>query len=714
MRAGTLVVGMLLASATALPTPGAAAAPTGHVEGVVHSAVHAGGSWTLTDALHDGRGADVTATDPHATAEAAEPWSGDVASGMRAGVFGSQRALEGGDYTLPYDRRRWPDGTADIAQVRLRLRDGGLAVVVEFDALPIGSGHVATVTFASGEETRARPWPRGAGVSGPWSVAVTVTPEGTFVQRPSGAERRATTRSHGTLIEAIVPLTLLPHGDWRVTVGSGLSDPADPTHYWTVPPGPATATTPGTGGPPSTTAVWDLALAGDWYPFGDMQQAAILASGDVTAAASAVDRSALRAGATVGPAAQGPTARVFTSRWDGGDGVDRDPSGVLELGSVPRELPYPDPGPGTAHQYTGRLQSYGLQLPAGTSARTPAPLLVYLHGFGGGTEEPFEAFPGFVDALSKRGWVVVAPHGRGDRFYRPGPGELDVLEVIADVRRHHAIDADRVFLMGMSGGAAGVNTVSSRHPDLFAGLVAITPTYEEPDLVENVVPLPWLGIMGEADPVSQLLDGAGLYEALSLRGAEATLVRYAARTHEFSLVHDSVDRIIDFLERHRRQVRPTEVTWTAKPGDDVPELGLLRDGAWWLDGVEAANAGRAPYVHVRSAAFGVVPADPMDADRQVTLTLEGEAGSRPVGRVSTTVPAPAERHAPRNLLTVTASNVASLTIDADGAGLTLDRPLWVEGSTDAPLRVTLVAGRRTISLGLPLGSSRQLVRSGRS
>lgn len=674
------------------------------VAGIAHEVVYRDGAFVLTDGLFDARGAEVDWVRTDATEPLIRPVQEDIAIAVANGAFGSQRRFPDGDFQLPLDRSRWPDFTADIAELSLALRGGRLSVRFTFNSLPSEDAQLATLTIASESDAGpARPWPAGAGVSSPWSTALTMGGGGGRVEHPGGSTAVATNFS-GHAISAELDTALLPSSPWRVTAGAGLADPSSPERYWVVPAGPATASGPGTGSLPSGVAVWDVAQAGpQWPAFGDRRQAELLAGTDLTEAGFVIDPSR-RDGIPV--AATGTLARTFTSRLDGGDGMARDLSGALEAGAyLPDDAPYPDPGPWTAWIYTGRLQHYGLHLPAGWAQAGPAPLVVWLHGSGGEADDLYDDAPELVAALAARGYLIATPLGRGDTFYRTGPGELDVLEVLADVSRNYAVDPDRVFLAGFSGGSAGVYGLGSRHPELFAGLLPISATYEDPTLVDNLASVPWFGIMGEADPISALLDGAGLYQALSDRGADASLLRYVEKTHEFSLIYDSVGWIVDFLDGHRRTRPPARVRWVTKPGDERPELGLTRGGAWWLADVRAADAAAGTRTTADSWGLGVTPGPIEPAVTSEELVDRGGRSGRTLARLFRTSPAP-QSFAPRsNRLEITTANVASLTVDLQATGLTLHPRLVVSFSVDRPVTLRLVDGNRAINMQLLPGQT---------
>lgn len=125
---------------------------------------------------------------------------------------------------------------------------------------------------------------------------------------------------------------------------------------------------------------------------------------------------------------------------------------------------------GSLQHYTssidGSQQPYGLYVPPG-SYSVPYPVIFIGHGFGGVASEYFAAdATEFADA---HGVLLVQLHGRGNTFY-DGVGEVDFFDVLAELRRNFAIDADRLYFEGASMGATGAYRLGVRHPDVLAAV----------------------------------------------------------------------------------------------------------------------------------------------------------------------------------------------------------------------------------------------------
>ena len=134
----------------------------------------------------------------------------------------------------------------------------------------------------------------------------------------------------------------------------------------------------------------------------------------------------------------------------------------------------------------GVVIQYLEYVPAGYVPTRPYPVLAYLHG-GGGT---MNSIPSDILASADvYQYIVVSINGRslypsGTRpsalyFNSPitGPGEQDVLDMLADVKRLRLIDDARVYLAGFSKGGWGTWGIALRNPGIFAAIApASAPT----------------------------------------------------------------------------------------------------------------------------------------------------------------------------------------------------------------------------------------------
>ena len=117
--------------------------------------------------------------------------------------------------------------------------------------------------------------------------------------------------------------------------------------------------------------------------------------------------------------------------------------------------------------------SYLLQLPPEYRTSRNYPVLFVLHQAGEGAEEMLKRWR---DAAADNGYILVAPewNGGGGVYTFSEDEHATVLETLRDLRRHFAVDSDRVFLFGLGEGGVAAFDIGLSHPDLFAGVLPMS------------------------------------------------------------------------------------------------------------------------------------------------------------------------------------------------------------------------------------------------
>src|SRR4051794_92890 len=697
-----LAAGLLLLALTAAPA--AAHEWRGEPTGIFRTAALDRGEWIYTNNLHQARGAntdglhrtDYVPTDPHGEDPTEIPR--DVHNALTYDAFGIDRSWHNGDYELPTDAAKYPEGTADIAEVRLAAADGDLHVRWTWQSFPSPSTQIATLTFGTPQSSQ-RAWPRNAGLTSGWDVALTAWGTGGVITTGAGAETPVTVTSGDHVTEATVPLNLLPAGPWTLTGGAGLDDPASVGHYLTVPAGIANATTPGSGGPTAPTNVFDLLFADDTpWTFDERHQSDDLAAGTAAGDRAVVDPQDLLEHRTIAAAPRtGDITRMFTSRIDDGDGIERSGGTQIQQG-------LPGYGFDETWHYRGRLQPYGMHVPARYPGSDRAwPLIIHLHGFANNLDETYYSPAGLVAEADKQGYLLASPLERGDYSYE-NEGMVDVLEVIADVEKHYDVDPNRIYLMGHSMGGYGTNRIGMHFPDLFAAIAPAQGTDTE-ELHANLRNVPWYEVTSLEDLDAGGQQATGMYDLLSADGYDATLTNYGMKIHEYSSIYENLPGLFRFFGEHVRDPNPAVVTFT-RPNDDNPKLGLVFDGAYWLSGVRSASSSALGTVTVTSDAIAHRDFDPAAAQRTQEVVFDPNSPSkRSVGIRYRTTPGYQPAGPTSTTLVLDAAKTAALTVDLDRARL--DRHgLRIVAQTDAPTELTLRGGRGPdVTITLPAGPS---------
>ena len=161
----------------------------------------------------------------------------------------------------------------------------------------------------------------------------------------------------------------------------------------------------------------------------------------------------------------------------------------------------------------GSGQPFKMAIPTDYDPAHPAPLSLYMHGYAGNHLEHatgMAAHPGSMD-LS----VLGRARGGGYRTL----SEADVLDVIAYVQAHWAIDPARIHLNGGSMGGGGTYRLGARYPQLFAsgrptcGFASFVP-------VGNLLTFPLYATHSADDPVVSALHDRGPLARLRALGGQ--------------------------------------------------------------------------------------------------------------------------------------------------------------------------------------------------
>jgi predicted esterase len=609
------------------------------------------GEFLYQDFIYDDHGASGT-PDPSRLADAA---SFEVPAGVQ--IYPDDPELH--------------DNAADFVEVRVKPLAKATAFRVTLNTLDNPEKVAFTIALGDGP---AKAWPHGAGVTSPAERFVTVHGRSTDL----GTVRVDRGRRQFTL--------RIPHRQWdpgsktvRLAAGVGLWQDGGYSALYNVAFRTDEPQIPGRGTGASALEANSAPAAG-WR---ESAQAAALADGDVSRFHADVDFGKLARHVHDDSAIPrtGPIDRIFASRHEYGQGVNRD--GLC--GRFP------------AHchgVYTGRLQPYLVYVPDKPVPRKGFGLTVLAHALN----ENHNMYAGtkWLRDLGDRGsgYVVFTPSDRGPDGDYTDAAEANVFETWADVLRHYRIDRPRTTISGYSMGGGAVYRLMTRWPDLFArGAAGGAATLEAqtgylPALRNNPF-LSWVGELDEGTPPTaqqEAMDADDRY------GLEYRFTRFPSSDHFILPANDEFGPFADFLGDHRVRRNPPHVTFGVIPEYDFPDAGVVADHAYWVSGLRTRKKGRAA-IDARSEAFGVGDPKPLPPVMTQGVLPAGYVGpmafvEREVGR------GPAPRTPRRDRLVLTARNLRAATVDVRRARLSC-RP-EIDADTDGPLRLRLGGCRRTV------------------
>ena len=217
----------------------------------------------------------------------------------------------------------------------------------------------------------------------------------------------------------------------------------------------------------------------------------------------------------------------------------------------------------------GEIMPYHLYIPSKYKTGTSAPVIIALHGLGGTEDAFFDVYGKKLPMLAEEnGYIIAAPLGyRVDGGYGFGLGpvpidltvrrstelsEMDVMAVLAQVRKLYNVDANRIYLLGHSMGAIGAWKLAPKYPDIWAAVAAfsgqgVVATAEQMKRIPNFV------VHGDADATVNVRGSRTMVEAMKALNMDVTYVEVPGGSHS-GVVEPNLAGAVQFFNAHRKTV----------------------------------------------------------------------------------------------------------------------------------------------------------------
>lgn len=200
------------------------------------------------------------------------------------------------------------------------------------------------------------------------------------------------------------------------------------------------------------------------------------------------------------------------------------------------------PGAQQAHTFAWqgpRPYTYGywLYLPEeyGADPSKRWPLVLFLHGRGesGNDLEAVtrEGLPKLIKAGQQFPFIVVSPQCPVDERWNSPPCTWVLKALLDEIEREYAVDADRIYVTGLSMGGFGTWTLAANNPHRFAAIAPICGG-GDPEDAGLIKHLPIRVFHGAQDPVVPLRRSEEMVNALKACGNNVRLTVYPEAGHD--------------------------------------------------------------------------------------------------------------------------------------------------------------------------------------
>jgi len=206
-------------------------------------------------------------------------------------------------------------------------------------------------------------------------------------------------------------------------------------------------------------------------------------------------------------------------------------------------------------QITKTVQcDYLLYLPPGYGEKEQKwPLIMFLHGAGerGDNLELVKKHgpPKLIEQGKDFPFIIVSPQCPRGIWW---PEKLDTLVALLDeIESKYAVDADRVYLTGLSMGGFGTWSLACRHPQRFAAVAPICGGGQW-FLANRLKNVPVWAFHGARDRVVPLDQSKSMVEAVKRAGGDAKLTVYPEAQHDsWTATYDN-PKLYEWFLSHRR------------------------------------------------------------------------------------------------------------------------------------------------------------------
>jgi poly(3-hydroxybutyrate) depolymerase len=190
------------------------------------------------------------------------------------------------------------------------------------------------------------------------------------------------------------------------------------------------------------------------------------------------------------------------------------------------------------------------------------PLILYLHGAGDVDRDIDRLRAGGLPRRIEAGWripfIIVAPHSPKNGW------DVEALDALLDeLLRRHRVDADRVYLTGVSMGGFGTWALAAAYPKRFAAIAPICGG-GDPASADRLRGVPTWAFHGADDTIVLAEESRKMVAALEQAGGDVKLTIYPGVGHNSGGMTYADNRLYDWFLAHQRLDREPGAKAAAK------------------------------------------------------------------------------------------------------------------------------------------------------
>lgn len=204
-------------------------------------------------------------------------------------------------------------------------------------------------------------------------------------------------------------------------------------------------------------------------------------------------------------------------------------------------------------------RSYRLVVPKGLDLTKPSPLVFAFHGMGIDSKDLMPKYTKLDELAADKKFILVYPEAVKKAWgLLPDKVNDDLAyfdELLSTLRRRYRIDADRVYVLGMSNGGYFAHLVAKERSKTVAAIASHSGPLGLQTLggVKADQKFPVMIIHGDADKILSVEFARENRDKYKKEGHEVNYVEIAGLGHEWATKQKINDQIWEFFEKHPRK-----------------------------------------------------------------------------------------------------------------------------------------------------------------
>ncbi len=201
---------------------------------------------------------------------------------------------------------------------------------------------------------------------------------------------------------------------------------------------------------------------------------------------------------------------------------------------------------------------YLVYLPQGYDDKAAWPLALFLHGSGERGDDlamvKKHGLPKLIEAGRQFPFIVVSPQCPNGHSWEP----YELSALLDEIGEKYKVDADRIYVTGLSMGGFGTWALAAHSPNRFAAIVPICGG-GDPSRTKRIAHIPAWVFHGAKDPTVPLEMSQKMVESLKKNGGDPKFTVYPEAKHDsWTEAYNTPELYTWLLQQKRTEKKPEE------------------------------------------------------------------------------------------------------------------------------------------------------------